>query len=79
MKDKLSSFSSGVVESAGTTPAAGVGGSNVMDAISALCNLGYNDPVAREALTSVKRQVGDEKFATLSVEEMIREGLKALA
>ncbi|WP_136805085.1 Holliday junction branch migration protein RuvA [Desulfosediminicola flagellatus] len=79
LKDKVSGFTSGTVESAGRQAAAGVSGSNVMDAISALCNLGYNDPVAREALTSVKRQLGDDTFATLSVEEMIREGLKALA
>ena len=79
LKDKL-----GHLSSAATQPEKGQvsvinGGSVVMDAISALCNLGYNDPVARDALTSVKRRLGDEDFAALSVEEMIREGLKALA
>lgn len=79
LKDKVSHISSTGADRQTTEQPLSGGGSNVMDAISALCNLGYNDPVAREALTSVKRRLGDETFATLSVEEMIREGLKALA
>lgn len=79
LKDKVSGFSTTGVETVGKQPGLSGGGSNVMDAISALCNLGYNDPVAREALTSVKRRLGEETFVTLSVEDMIREGLKALA
>jgi len=57
------------------TPAAG---SSVADALSALVNLGYSDPVARESLASVKKHVGQETFDTLSVEELIRESLRAL-
>jgi len=78
LKDKVSHLG-GPVAGRGAVAVAAVGGSTVMDAISALCNLGYPDPVAREALTSVKRRLGDESFASLSVEEMIREGLRALA
>lgn len=79
LKDKVAYLGSGGAEATGFTAKTAAGGATVMDAISALCNLGYNDPVAREALTSVKRRLGDEVFATLSVEDMIREGLKALA
>ncbi len=53
-------------------------GSNVADALSALTNLGYSDPVARESLASVKKHVGQELFNKLSVEELIRESLRAL-
>ena len=79
LKDKVAHLAgggTGKTSFSRTVPAAG---SNAMDAISALCNLGYSDPVAREALTQVKRRLGDEVFAALAVEDMIREGLKALA
>lgn len=54
-------------------------GTVIADALSALTNLGYPDPVAREALGSVKRQEGDEEFDGLSVEDLIRKTLRALA
>lgn len=79
LKDKVAHLSGGVDTGTSNPAIPAAAGSNAMDAISALCNLGYNDPVAREALTKVKTQFGDEAFVTLSVEEMIRESLKALA
>jgi holliday junction DNA helicase RuvA len=54
-------------------------GSIVSDVLSVLLNLGYPDPRAREALTAVKRRVGEERFAAMTLEEMIKEGLRALA
>lgn len=51
----------------------------VGDAISALTNLGYGDSHARSALANVKKRVGDDAFAALKVEELIREALRALA
>ncbi|MFV0435927.1 MAG: Holliday junction branch migration protein RuvA [Desulfopila sp.] len=78
LKEKVGHLAGGASgRPAGAAPA--VAGSTVMDAISALCNLGYADPVARDALGSVKKRLGDQSFAQLSVAEMIREGLKALA
>lgn len=59
--------------------AAGAAGSVVADALSALTNLGYPDAVARGALGTVKRQLGDEAFAELRIEILIREALKTLA
>lgn len=79
LKDKTGHLAAGSSGGKSTTISPIVSGSTVMDALSALGNLGYNDPVAREALASVKRQMGDESFAKLSLEELIREGLKALA
>jgi Holliday junction DNA helicase RuvA len=79
LKDKVAHLGTGVTGKTGFTGTVAAGGSNVMDAISALCNLGYSDPVAREALTKVKRRLGDEPFAALTVEDMIRDGLRALA
>jgi len=53
-------------------------GSVVVDVLSALVNLGYADPVVREALVSVKKQIGQDKFEQLGVEDLIREALRAL-
>jgi len=54
-------------------------GSVSADVLSALVNLGYPDPVAREALTAVKKRIGREAFAQMSLEEMLKEGLRTLA
>jgi Holliday junction DNA helicase RuvA len=54
-------------------------GSAVADTLSALVNLGYPDPVARQALTTVKKRVGDASFAIMQIEELIRETLRTLA
>ena len=53
--------------------------SSLMDTLSALVNLGYPDPIAREALAKVKKRVGEEIFHELSVEELIRQSLQSLA
>lgn len=79
LKEKVSHLGTGVAGKSVTAAPSIASNSTVMDALSALYNLGYADPVAREALTSVKKRIGDESFASLSVSEMIREGLKALA
>jgi Holliday junction DNA helicase RuvA len=80
LKDKvghLGSFEAGVGRPAVSVNASS--GSLVSDVLSVLTNLGYSDPVARQALTEVKRRVGDERFAALTLEAMIKEGLRALA
>ena len=53
--------------------------STIVDALSALANLGYSDPIGRQALSSVKKRLGDETFYGLSVQELLRECLRALA
>ena len=78
LKDKVGGLAT-AGSAPGRSPLVPLVGSKVADALSALTNLGYADPVAREALTKVKKRLGDEDFAALRVEEMIREGLKALA
>lgn len=80
LKDKVGHL--GTAEGLDTRAAAGVqaaAGSIVSDVLSVLINLGYPDPRAREALTAVKRRVGDERFAAMTLEEMIKEGLRVLA
>ena len=54
-------------------------GSVQADVLSALVNLGYPDPVARQALVAVKKRIGEEKFVQLPLEELLKEGLRALA
>lgn len=51
----------------------------VADTLSALVNLGYPDPVARQAMTMVKKRVGDAAFAAMPMAELIRETLRTLA
>jgi len=53
--------------------------SAMADALSALMNLGYSDPVARAALAKVKERAGDEAFATMAIEQLIKEGLGAVS
>jgi len=60
-------------------PVAAETGSIVSDVLSVLVNLGYPEPLARQALTKLKQRVGDERFAGMSLEEMIKEGLRTLA
>jgi Holliday junction DNA helicase RuvA len=60
-------------------PALSAIGSAVADTLSALVNLGYPDPVARQALVVVKKRVGDTAFSAMPVEELIRETLRTLA
>lgn len=81
LKDKISPFGTGdehleMTATSGPTPGTS---SPVMDALSALTNLGYSDPVCRQALTAVKKRVGDETFYGLAVEDLIRECLRTLA
>ncbi len=79
LKEKVGHLSFDSTPMPGTLhPVVPVAGSNVADALSALTNLGYSDPVARESLASVKKHVGLELFAELTVEELIRESLRAL-
>lgn len=54
-------------------------GGAVADALSALINLGYPDAVARGALGAVKKQLGDEAFAGMKFDMLIREALRTLA
>ncbi len=58
---------------------ASTGSSIQADALSALANLGYPDPVARSALVAVKKRVGDEAFSDMEIGDLLREGLRALA
>jgi Holliday junction DNA helicase RuvA len=65
----------GVVSPVGTARQ----GAAVYDVLSALANLGYADPVARQALAAVKKQVGEEAFNAMGFEDLIRDALRALA
>lgn len=80
LKDKVSHLAHGTGPHSGTPAALSVtAGSELADAVSALSNLGYADGVAQSALAAVKKQVGDEEFAQLTVEDLIRMTLRSLA
>ena len=80
LKEKVAHLSSGTLPfSVDGQDVIVVAGSVVADALSALTNLGYPDPVARKALETVKRQQGEEAFAQIRIEILIREALRTLA
>ena len=79
LKEKVGTLSSETVIGRPAIGPITMPGSVVYDTLSALGNLGYADPVARQALAAVKKRLGDEAFSLLKVEEMIREALRALA
>ncbi len=79
LKDKVGDFQGALLQEARATNTTLGGSTTLVDALSALVNLGYSDSVARGALVSVKEHHGDETFAAMKVEELIREGLRTLA
>ncbi len=78
LKEKVAHLAGTVGESAAASGIV-IGGSVAADAISALTNLGYSDSQARMAFGRVKKERGEEAFAALSLEELIREGLQNLS
>ena len=80
LKEKVAHLSSGMsaMSSQGMEVIVAAG-SVAADALSALTNLGYPDAVARKALEAVKQQQGEEVFAQMRIEILIREALRALA
>jgi holliday junction DNA helicase RuvA len=80
LKEKVAHLSSGAsaMSSQGMEVIV-VAGSVAADALSALTNLGYPDSVARKALETVKKQQGEEAFAQMRIEILLREALRTLA
>ncbi|MFT5699698.1 MAG: Holliday junction DNA helicase RuvA [Desulforhopalus sp.] len=79
LKDKVSHLAHGRGGAGAPASLPVYAGSELADAVSALSNLGYPDSVAQSALAAVKKQVGDEEFAGLKVEDLIRLTLRSLA
>ncbi len=79
LKDKVASLGGTGRVAGGAVSAISTVNSSVSDALSALTNLGYSEPLAREALGTVKHQMGEQEFNALPVEALIREVLRTLA
>ncbi len=79
LKDKVGGMQTATAGSVAPLPASGGASSAVTDALSAFVNLGYPDPVARDALAQIRKRVGNEAFTDLTLEELIKEGLRTLA
>ena len=79
LKDKLATFAADGNDISAMTVVSAGASSVMLDVLSALINLGYPDPVARQALARVKRRVGEDVFSEMQLEEMLKEGLRALA
>jgi len=78
LKDKVGGMQSAKFQAQESTTT-GTETSAIVDALSALVNLGYSDPVAREALGKIKKREGEEAFVHMTIEELIKEGLRAVA
>jgi holliday junction DNA helicase RuvA len=57
----------------------GTGDQRSADAISALMNLGYSPVQARESLKAVRFRTPPEMFASMGLEELLRQALRSLA
>ncbi|PID73024.1 MAG: Holliday junction branch migration protein RuvA [Desulfobacterales bacterium] len=79
LKDKVASLGGTSRVAGEAVPAISTVNSNISDALSALTNLGYSEPLAREVLGTVKHQMGEQEFNALPVEALIREALRTLA
>jgi len=77
LKDKIQFIpaASGAAAKSALRPVDEVGS----DAVSALVNLGYPQSRAEEALQDVRRQKGPEAVLAMSLEELLRQALRALA
>lgn len=49
------------------------------DVVSALVNLGYPAPKARQAVERLRRQTPEDTFQSMNLEEMLRQTLRSLA
>lgn len=79
LKDKVGHLSSVVAVSDEDLSGLVQASTYLVDALSALVNLGYPDPVARKALATVEKVVGKDAFNAYSVEDLIRMSLQSLA
>jgi Holliday junction DNA helicase RuvA len=52
---------------------------HINDVISALVNLGYQAPRARQAVESVRGRVSAEQYGAMELEDILRQALRALA
>lgn len=79
LKDKVGGFQAAGSSATAISDNLMSGGSPASDALSALVNLGYPEQMARQALARVKKEVGEEAFAEMQLEDFIRKGLRALS
>ena len=80
LKEKVAHLSFDAASASGTNVSPMVTpGSVASDTLSALTNLGYPDQIARNALGTVKKEMGESLYNELSLEELIRNALRILA
>ncbi len=49
------------------------------DGVSALINLGYPAPAAKQVVNALRERLGEDAFAALSLEDLLRESLRSMA
>ncbi len=78
LKDKVDFVPAVLAE---TSPAAAplLDDQRLLDALSALTNLGYQAGKAKEVLDKVRQQAPEDDFNAMPVEELLRQALRALA
>jgi len=79
LKDKMDFIPDTSLASSLTGPEQSEDEGQVADVISALVNLGYPRSSARTAVDKVRRQMPEEQFAALRLEELLRLSLRSLA
>lgn len=79
LKDKVQNLAVGPTSPALELPRLDPDDPYSADVISALTNLGYTPVRAREAVAAVRRQLTDEVYKAMSLEELLRHALRSLA
>ncbi|MBI3610358.1 MAG: Holliday junction branch migration protein RuvA [Nitrospirae bacterium] len=77
LKEKIAAVS--VTDAAAGGPAAEKDSRRIEDAVSALVNLGYKSPLAKDAVKQVLKAENGDADRTWEIEELIKESLKVLS
>ncbi|OIP44759.1 MAG: Holliday junction branch migration protein RuvA [Deltaproteobacteria bacterium CG_4_10_14_3_um_filter_60_8] len=79
LKDKVQALAAGASPGLAASLPGDQADPHASDVISALVNLGYQPPRARQAVDSVRSRLSAEQYAAMELAELLRQALRALA
>ncbi len=79
LKDKVQALAAVLPQQGGAVFHESMDDQLTQDVISALVNLGYQNQLARQALEKVRKNSSPDEYATLSLEDILRQALRAIA
>jgi holliday junction DNA helicase RuvA len=79
LKDKVQPLAAGAEAGVAAAPLGPPDDQPASDVISALVNLGYPPPRARQAVDLVRNKLSPDQYGAMQLEELLRQALRALA